>query len=370
MTVFNHTIKRLLGSKLKLLILLVLPVAFAVMFVMVNKTSMKIVIADNDESKLSQALVSQIKTMKGVQVSVISDADIDDKIISFQADYAIIIAKSFEKQILTNQPPFVSEFYTLDKEKLFYARALVNGFVADLQALSKSAGYDEQKFEAAYAAYENGHLALATSGQTEDKLTQSRGALGFLVQFMLYMSVITAGIILEDKASGVYFRVFFAPVSLKRYYLENLLAFLLVSSLQAAIVLSILGPVLGLPLGAHPLAIYLLFIAFGLVCISFGMWLITLFRKPVHAYTSIVFLVTPFVMLGGCYWPTSYMPDILVKISKFMPTTWAMQAVDKVLTDGAALGAIGLELLILMLFAAIFLAAGLVKKVEVSRQSG
>ena len=71
-------------------------------------------------------------------------------------------------------------------------------------------------------------------------------------------------------------------------------------------------------------------------------------------------------MLGGCYWDINFMPDILVKISKFMPTSWVMQAVSKVLYGGAAISGIMVELLVLLLFSGVFFAAGLAKKVEIS----
>lgn len=367
MTIFKHAIKRLVGSKLKLFIMLAAPVLFALMFVMQSKLAVSIAVVDNDHSTLSQKLITSMESISGIKVTVLDDKALDDKIISYQASYSIIIPEKFEQTLVAGSNPVIGEFYLLEKEKLFYVRAFINNYIADMKALAATAGHDREAFGRAYAAYADGKLALANESISQDKIPQARGAMGFLVQFMLYMSVITAGLILEDRSSGVYYRVFFAPVSRRRYFTENLLAFLAIGALQVVFVLTFLHLVFGVSLGNYPLASYVLFTAFALVCISFGMWLITLFKKPLLAYLSIVFLVTPLVMLGGCYWPSSYMPDILIKISKFMPTTWVMQGVDKVLSDGASLGGIGLELLILLLFAGIFMAAGLVKKVDISK---
>lgn len=367
MTIFKHTLKRLFTSKVKMAVLLLMPILFSLMFVMIGKTAVTIAVVDRDNSILSHKLVSSLSAVGNVKVTMTADGELDDRIISFQADYALIIPEGFGRAIVNGGSPKVGEFYLIEKEKLFYVRAFVNSYVADMKALAAGANHDGEKFAAAFAAYGDGALTVLNASTAQDKIPQSRGALGFLVQAMLYMSVITAGIILEDRSSGVYYRTFFAPVSLRRYFAENLLAFLIVGALQVVFVLTALRFVFGLSLGVHPLATYALYTVFALACVTLGMWLITMFRKPIYAYVSIVFLVTPFVMLGGCYWPSSFMPDVLVKISKFMPTTWVMQAVDKILSNGAALGGIGLELLVVLLFAAVFLAAGLGKKVEAAK---
>jgi len=41
-------------------------------------------------------------------------------------------------------------------------------------------------------------------------------------------------------------------------------------------------------------------------------------------------------MLGGCWWPIEYMPELLKKISNFVPPSWAMKAYEKIIT-GAGL---------------------------------
>lgn len=368
MILFKYAMKRLLQSKIKMLILLALPILFVLMFLTGSNPSLSVAVVDKDNSALSQRLIDEIGGITNVRVSVMDDADLDDKIVSFQENYAIIIEKGFEHNIRAGEEPAVNEFYILENEKIFYARALIDRYIANMKTLAAGTAYDDAGFDAALAAYEESTLTVSNESAPHDQTLQISSALGFLVQFMLYMSLITAGIILNDKSTGVYYRVFYAPVSLRRYLSENLLAFMLIGTLQVVFVLTFLRFALGYTLGSHLLAMYVLFVVFAFVCISLGMWLISLFKKPIFAYGSIMILSVPMVMLGGCYWPVAYMPDILIKIGKFLPTTWVMQGASKLLDGGAGLGDIAIEILILLLFAGIFMAAGLVTKVDVSKQ--
>jgi ABC-2 type transport system permease protein len=367
MTIFNQTLKRIFSSKLKLAVIFLCPVLFTALFMTTTKSTMTILLVDRDRTELSQTLAGRLQSMdEKVEVKLSDENEIDDKILSYQADEAVIIPKGFGEAVLGGGDPAVEEFYVLESEGVYYARAFINGFVSDMKALAASAGSGEA-FATALDSYRQQKLSIQAPPASDNAETGwTYGSLGFLVQFMLYMSIITAGVVLEDRSSGVYYRTFFAPVSLKRYFAENLLAFLIIGILQAVISLVLLITVFGMDLVNLP-AIFALYIVFALVCIALGMWLITFFRKPMFAYLSILFLTTPLVMLGGCYWPSSFMPDIIVKIAKFLPTSWVMQAVDKVLNQGANLGGIRLEILVLLLFAGMFAAAGLVKKVDIAK---
>lgn len=367
MTIFKQTLKRICSSKIKLAIIFLCPILFTAMFTTTVQSSLTMLVVDKDQSAVSAQLIAGLKGMGDKINVVISDEDeIDDKIVSYQADEAVIIEKGFEGAILSGETPVVQEFHILDKEAIMTANAYIDGFVSDMKAMASAADGDKTAFSTQIAGYEKERLAVWNSTGTDDGNTWTYGSLGFLVQFMLYMSIITAGIILEDRSTGVYYRTFFAPVTLKRYYAENLAAFLIIGVLQAAISITLLITVFGMNFG-NPAAVYLLYAVFSLVCVAMGMWLITLFRKPIMAYLSILFITTPMVMLGGCYWPVSFMPDVIVKISKFFPTSWVMQAADKVVNQGANIAGIGVEMLLLLLFAGVFMAAGLVKKVDIAK---
>jgi len=131
-------------------------------------------------------------------------------------------------------------------------------------------------------------------------------------------------------------------------------------------ILTFMRFVFGLYIGKNPFNMYILFIIFAIVCVSMGIWLVSLFKKPIGAYLTIFLMATPLVMLGGCYWPRELMPDIMNNIARFVPTSWVMLGVEKIIYDGKGILDITLEIIVLFVFSGIFLAAGLLRKVDVS----
>ena len=61
--------------------------------------------------------------------------------------------------------------------------------------------------------------------------------------------------------------------------------------------------------------------------------------------SMIVFFILMF--LGGTFWPTQMMPRFLQPVVKALPTTYLNQALRKVSIEGATIGGLRIELLIL-----------------------
>jgi ABC-2 type transport system permease protein len=367
MIIFKHSLKRIFKNKIRLLLLLIMPVLFIVMFALQDQRSMTIGIADKDNSTLSKRLASNLIKMQKVKVLMIKEDVVYDKTVSYQIDYALIIEPGFEEKIIKGENPSIGEFYLAEREKLFYAKNITETFISNMKMLSKGAGYNKETFMKELEKYDNANLQLENLANKHDTTPNTRAAMGFLMQFMLYMSVVTAGLLLEDKNNGVYYRTFYGPVTLKRYIAENLSAFLMVGVIQVTMVFILIKVLFGLDMGKHPMALYTLFLMFSLVCVSLGMWLVSMFKKPIGAYTAIMLLTTPFVMLGGGYWPMNFMPEILQKIAHFLPTTWVMEGTEKIIFDGSGIAGISIQLLVLLIFSGIFMSAGLVKKVDISK---
>lgn len=367
MIIFKQAVNRILQNKIRLVIIMVIPFMFILLFAMQSKISLSIDVVDKDGSFLSGRLTDTLKAIYQSRVQILNENDINDRIYSYQSDYAVIIEPGFEQSLLEGKDPDIREFYIFEKEKLFFAQMQVESFITNVKLLAAGVDYDKNKFLKAYDGFEDGKLATANGSAASGRQTQTRTSMGFLIQFMIYMSVVTAGIILEDKSNGVFFRVFYAPITLKRYIVENLAAFVIVGVFQVVVILSVLKWVFGFYFGSSPISFYIILSVFSLVCICLGTWLVSLFKKPLYAYLSILFLTTPLIMLGGCYWPREFMSDTVNRIARFLPTSWVMQGVDKLLFDGKNILNLGMEIVILLIFAGVFLAAGLIRKVDISK---
>ena len=367
MVIFKQAIQRICKNKLRLSVILVMPIIFILMFTMQKSATLTIGIVDKDNSYLSNQLINNLRDMDKVKVELLDEGKVYDKTVSYGLDYSIIIDKGFQEKIVSGGDAKVEEFYITPKEKLYYARTYIDSFINNMKILASGAAYDKTKFMESVKKYEISSLSVKNVSKNNDDSFGISLAIGFLIQFMLYTSVITAGLILEDKASGVFYRVFYAPIKVKRYLFENLIAYSVIAIAQVILILLFINKVMGKQLGSTPINMYILFSVFSLVCISLGLFLVSLSKKPIYAYMIIFTITTPLLMLGGCYWDRSIMPEAVNKLSLFLPTTWVMDGAKILLSGDKGLPDILLQILVLLIFAVIFFAAGLLKKVDVSK---
>lgn len=367
MIIFKQALKRIFLSKARFVILILLPMLFIAMFALRAEPKAFIGVVDKDGSALSERFVAMIKQMDHAQALILQEDEVSDRTVSYNVDYSIIIESGFENKILTGEKPDVKEFYLEEKEVLYFIRSGIESYLSNIRRMANGVDYNRDKLAEALALYDKEALGVRNTSDDNGKLPQTRLAMGFLIQFMLYMSVITAGLILEDKVKGIFPRVFYAPVSLKRYLGENLAAFLVAAVTQVSIMLAALMLIFGMKIGEHPLSMFVLLMFFSITCITLGMWIVSIFKKPIQAYVCITFATTPLVMLGGCYWPSDYMPEIMREIGDFIPVSWAMEGVDAILYESKDIFSLSTNVLVLLLFSGIFFAAGLIRKVDIAK---
>ncbi len=367
MIIFRTSLKRIFTSKVRFALMILCPFIFISMFSMQNHKAATIGIVDHDQSAVSKGIYQLLKNSEGIKLLEISEDQIYDLTASYVVDYSIIIDSDFENKILDSENPKIKEYYVEDRQKLYFVKNLVNTELENYKLIARASNYDKAKFETSLGEYWKSKLSITTNLDTLNKIQKSRTSFGFLIQFMLYMAVITTGLILEDKANGTFYRTFYGPVSIKRYMTENLAAFFTTAVIQSLGIISALVFIFKTYMGEIPLAIIGLFIIFSLVCITLGLLITSVLKKPIQAYVTVAVITTPLIMLGGCYWEFSLMPDILNKIGRFIPLSWVMRTVDAVL-DGSITGNILItNYAVLLLFALVFLIVGLVKKVDISK---
>ncbi len=367
MIIFSTSLKRIFKNKIRFILMILCPFIFIAMFSMQNHKAATIGIVDYDHSIVSKELSKVLKNIEGIKVLEISEDQIYDMTASYVVDYSIIIGSGFENEILSGNSPKLKEYYVEDRQKLFFVKSSINTEIENYKLLSQAANFDRAKFENSLAEYRESKLTVSTNVDALNKIEKSRAAFGFLIQFMMYMAIITTGTILEDKTNGTFYRIFYGPISIKRYMAENLAAFFTTGIIQAIGIIAALVLIFRMYLGSAPAAIIGLFIIFAFVCVTMGLFIISVLKKPLQAYIAVAVVTTPLIMLGGCYWSFSLMPDILNRIGRFFPISWVMRTVDAVLAGSITGNVLLTNYAVLLLFALVFLIVGLVKKVDISK---
>lgn len=119
------------------------------------------------------------------------------------------------------------------------------------------------------------------------------------------------------------------------------------------------GWVLGAPIhfAALPLAFSILFLTL-LAYVPIGLMaaaLVVLFRTSGPLPQGVTYLS---ILLGGVYYPTSVIPDWIQTLSDWIPLTYALRALRRVVLEDASLGAVLADVSMVVLFIAVLFTVG------------
>ena len=92
---------------------------------------------------------------------------------------------------------------------------------------------------------------------------------------------------------------------------------------------------------------------FSLIAVGISLVIISFSNSRSAAGALQNLIITPTVMLSGCFWPVEVMPKSLQKIANFLPQRWTLDTLTK-LQEGNEFSGLYLNFMILFAFAAAF----------------
>jgi len=154
---------------------------------------------------------------------------------------------------------------------------------------------------------------------------------GILGMTILFSSIFSSISIIWDKEFGFMKEILVAPVSRLSIVLGKATSGMVVSVLQAMVVLA-LFPVVGLRLGPLEVAAALAFCALTAFCISaFGIVLAS-FHDSYESFSVIMnFIIMPMFFLSGAMYPVKLLPTPLRVASKLNPLTYGVDGLKHIL---------------------------------------
>lgn len=369
MIIFISNVQRMLRKKWNLIPMLVFPAALILLVMWLNMEGTRILrvgVVDHDATPLTQNLMDVLQEKAHVQK--IRDTDIQVKLTEDLFDYVIVIDRGFTGKLIKNENPMIKGYRIQEANTSAPVRIGIESFINAARNIAKVSEGDSDKFYRGMKDYQNGSFAMAYQ-TIEDGTRRKRNTvfvMGFLVLGMLFFSSIAATLVLEDKQNNTFYRLFYSPLSLKSYMFQHILSLLLLSLLQIGAIFAIMLLVFKADFGPSVFNIFAVFAVFSLVSVSFGLAISSASKNKRQASVVSSLLVTPICMLGGCFWPREIMPDILIKIADFVPTTWILKTVEKIVF-GSSLAGVAMEILILFLFALIFFLVGTWRRVDLEK---
>ena len=135
--------------------------------------------------------------------------------------------------------------------------------------------------------------------------------------------------IMQDKESGAVVRILSAPVSMRGYLTQNLLAYMVPLTVQVGLI-AVIGSIRydwGLTIAFAFFLCYTIFTASS-VAMSFA-WN-CLFKKKDSSFTTFSGLITFGSFLSGAYVPLDLLPEMVQHIGGVFPAFWAIRGIESV----------------------------------------
>lgn len=248
------------------------------------------------------------------------------------------------------------------------ARMKIDAFLTAAKNIAAAADGNRDTFYEKLEDYQNGRFTLQSTmvGLDNQDASASLGGIGLLAMSMMFLAMSATTNLLKDKEDRTFYRVMASPLSLKSYMFQNILSFYLVSLLQVAGVFVVILYVFKISLGASVLNLFIVMAVFSFLCVSMGVAMAGLARNTRQAGAVTSLVVIPMSMLGGLFWPSDMMPDLLQRIGNLLPTSWTMDAAHKVIL-GSSIAEVRMEILIVLMYSLVFFLLGSWRKTDIAR---
>ena len=349
MTIFKTTLKRLFRAKSNMVFLVLLPLIFMLIaFSGSNGTPpLKVTIIDNDNTKVTEGIINNISSNSEVNFN--GEDTIQKALVDNEIDYAIVISKGFTTDLISGKNPQITGFEAKEGNSSMAIKASLDNYLNNLKLFAKNTNGNEEEFYKALDYYNEGthSLSYVSVDKGEGNKSKTTVAMGFIVLNMLFSATSATNIILKDKEKNVFTRLFTTPLTRINYIIQSVMAFLVITFTQVTLYFLMFKYIFKFNLGDAPLNLYLLFLIFGVFTISLGVFITTHAKDLRLAGTIGTLINLPFAMLGGCFWPREIMPNVLINISKFVPTTWINTANSNILYGAPLSDAFGTITLLL-----------------------
>lgn len=366
-SLFWNNLRRILRSRVNIIFMIILPVVL-ILFIMstgIGKGNLVCGVVDLDDTEFTRDFIRSAQSQSIVKK--ISEGEINAKLVNQTIDCAVVIQKGFTEKLIRGEATRIKSYSLQETNQTAPLMTNINSYLNSARNIAVSSGGSSEKFYQGLAVYNNGSFGVdyETVKNKEILFEKTSIALGFLVMSMLFLSSFAPMIMIRDKENRTFFRIISAPITMRKYMLTNIASFFAVSIIQILLIFFFLTQVVRAELGSTVFEMIILSLIFSLVCVSMGVAINTISRDARQSGLISSLVLSPLCMLGGCWWPIDFMPDILQKIANFVPTTWIMRSYDKVL-HGAGIGGTMNEILVMLAFAAVFFLLGSWRKTEVA----
>jgi ABC-2 type transport system permease protein len=386
--IWKDTILRF-SSKVELLFFLILPIVFTFILAggTVNQTDSRIrlLVADQSQTALSQQIIAELDKSDTVRPDVMSLEDAEAEFDERNAVAMLVIPEDCNATTLQNgeivldlqqQPNDINAMAAQRAIQAVLFRmgsavSIAKDAVAEAEKIrpfasevDRQAYFDTALESAQQLMDEAPDRVKGVLGGTVDPIEYDPAANSSAGQMITWVFIPLIGIsaaFAYERQRGTLRRLLTTPTGKGTYLLGSILGNVLWALVQMAILVSFGIFVMKVNWANEPVALAIILTASALAAAALGTMLGTFVKTEGQASGLSIMLGMVMALLGGCWYPGELFPQAVQTVVKVLPTTWAMQGMLDLLLRGQGVSAILPEAGVLMGFAAVFFAIGILR---------
>ncbi|MDP4093729.1 MAG: ABC transporter permease [Bacillota bacterium] len=388
---------KMLRDKTSFVIMLVLPIAFIVIFGGLaggsyGDTKIPVGITNLDKSRISTSLLDEIKKDNTLEISELDKDTLYDKVKNANVEIGFVIPGDFSQKITEGKDAEIQTIKLSESADYSVIQGIINnaftklrlkeGTISYLEENMKNIpGTDIEKIIPELGKIIDANLSkpelitvnetkFADKNKTTDYDPKANMSISAILMFVMYTVVLGAGDILEEKKVNTWGRLSITPTSRSTVICGKVFGTFLKGWVQIALVMLFGKFVMGVNWGTSMLDTIILISVYLLCVTGLGMFMSTLVKTNAQLGAISAIVITATTMLAGCYWPLDFEPVIMQKIAVLFPQYWANLGLTNTVVGGLGIETIVTPVLILLGMGVVYFALSVLGgrfKVEAKR---
>jgi linearmycin/streptolysin S transport system permease protein len=315
---------------------------------------------------LQQRLIEEIGRIDDLElVSYDEEQALITDVERGELEGGVVIPDGYDRAVESGDAGRLEFFARPNSFEALSVQTAVSAAIADQNALLKAARFSEREgigsFADALARAESLQASVPTVGtelryagaaaSDEDAGAFDQGAAQQLILFVFLTSLSAASQLIQTRRLGLSRRMISTPTSVRTVLLGETLGRFVIAMVQGVFIVGASALLFGVGWG-DPLGTSLVVVLFALVSSGAAMLFGAMLENDEQAASAGVFAGLGLAALGGCMVPLEVFPDTMRTIAHLIPHAWAVQALDDLVTEGAAAADVLTEIGVLAAFAA------------------
>jgi len=159
---------------------------------------------------------------------------------------------------------------------------------------------------------------------------------GWAMQFLLFAVSASAAALFHEKEHGLFQRLLSSPATRAHILWSKFLYGVLLGLVQLVVLFAAGRILYGIDVEHHLPFLMLVCVFAAAACTAFGMLLAAVSPSPEAARGLATFCILIMSAVGGAWFPVSFMPEFIQRISKLTLVYWSMEGFDQVLWANAS----------------------------------